>query len=268
MYNNNHNSTDYPVVPVNPTNLKYGTNPFPDAYNFSEKSILESRPWENGGYYLETHAPVDAACVALVGTSHAAMYAHIFEELGKEFNATVGYLIADASVYYGKVGFDGKRKAKLEQWKPKRIFFTDYFTIWDREWLDSRISDTLSELVFHSPEKITIFGDIPALPMRGNTLKEFQKKLSAQKNLQFVTEMKPQFLDKQLKVENRLNKKINSDFRNENINFHTVWPMMISPKTENIQLVGYETLGKVLYKDDHHLNRDGANRMEAYIREH
>eukprot|EP00121_Abeoforma_whisleri_P016965 Awhi_evm1s15550 len=284
------------IVPVVPNeilmdDLVTGRNPYPDSLHFTMDSILESSKEKPFFYYpdrfqkekLSKKKRNEKTCIAIVGSSHGAMYGPILTELAAEYKVTIGFLTKDgdnARFQEPLSKFDRSRISKLQQWKPKKIFFTDIFVNWGTLWREQPDTSmsltpvqsakrTFNTLFQSSPQsEIVVLGQIPTNPTTfggiGNSQFEnaIAKKFKTNNSLNFLTTVEDREKSVHWLIEEDIKSVLKSDFGGKNISFNPVWHLFTSPETGKVQIVGSETAGKLLYRDRAHLNLDGARRVK------
>eukprot|EP00121_Abeoforma_whisleri_P009851 Awhi_evm1s9070 len=258
-------------ISLNLTQFKSQINPFPDATSYSNWSMVI------GDVSLDQFNTENAtdACIAILGSSHGMVYYPIFKELGEEFNVSIGYLAypgaGQGQFHDPPSEFDRYKMDKLRQWKPRRMFLSDFylkFNDWEIDTVN-KTKKTVETMLSYSPESVVVFGDVPYVPVsvyKGPIQKWIAHKMAAQDTLDALGDADFVFRKRHLRVENDIKMTIDKNFKDKNVTFYPVWPFFVSPTTEKLQIVGFEMKGKTLYYDNDHINSLGANRLKNVIK--
>eukprot|EP00121_Abeoforma_whisleri_P014461 Awhi_evm1s13336 len=271
-----------PVAPYDLEEFLSGKNPNLDV-DISRLALanvsapIPSAPNRNSGYYFPQLHPngKKEVCLAVFGSSHAAMYGDVLTDLAHEYNVSIGFLSKhnDNGRFKDPYDeFDLKKIEQLKEWQPKQIMYTDLFYFWGQgtkgtNQVVRRFLDTVFE---HSkPEKLHMFGDVPYLTIGGSgngaLLKAVQIKMSQTKNLNFLSEISPNNFGREERVDKDIAALVEKDYQQKNVTFYPVKQLFMS-KTGFVQVTGEEVNGNLLYRDKSHINYYGTLRVKEHFR--
>jgi hypothetical protein len=143
-------------------------------------NILASRGWEGARFNYQVHGrpylagrkllPGHFPSIAILGTSHCAMYGPLLEELALEYDVSVGFLCIDGD--HGRFqdplsAWDSTRLDYLQLWNANLTIFVDFWAgdVRSPWWYPSYdFVRTIGLLERHSP-KVVILGGVPTLPI-------------------------------------------------------------------------------------------------------
>eukprot|EP00122_Pirum_gemmata_P019104 Pgem_evm1s17894 len=243
----------------------------------SFENVSQSLPWQNSFYYYP-HKKIHnntSICVSVWGSSHTAMLGDVFDRLGLERNISISYFCQngkEGNVHNPLKPEDIKRLEELKQQNPKALFVSDFWTYWEENTQERTkfVFETFRQYLPNTT-KIVFYGDVPQFPIPKSRplLQEIEQYRIKKGSYDFLSQSREVRKEERLRIEKDIGETIEKYFKNDNIFFYpNVADMFTDPETGFVQFLGSENGGKALYKDNHHLNRDGSKRLEKYILEH